>query len=334
MSELHALVEQNQGISRYTLRKAAEEFHKDMDFVELSEATKRDYNICKDIALSLPTKLDTPLGDLAGEHWSPALVERTKKKIAQECGKSMANHVLRWLRRTFRWAKKNDHWPYNIPTVGVDAFTETPRTRCPDNKTYKALIKYGKKCGKSPTSSKVSCPPYLWPVLEIAYQCRLQMIEVLTLTEENASSEGLQANRRKGSNDTLVLWSPRLSKAWNAALQQRATILEKNEIAPKDIPKEVFLTRAGKPLQRSSFDSSYQRFIKRAIEEEVISAEDRFSPHDLKRKGITDMPGTLADKQQASGHKSMKMVADYDQSVAAVKPAKLKKKKRRKKASS
>jgi len=33
----------------------------------------------------------------------------------------------------------------------------------------------------------------------------------------------------------------------------------------------------------------------------VIAEEDRFSLHDLKRKGVTDTPGTQHDKQDAAG---------------------------------
>lgn len=61
--------------------------------------------------------------------------------------------------------------------------------------------------------------------------------------------------------------------------------------------------------------------MRRAIADQVITAEQRFGPYDLKRRGITDTAGTLADKQQASGHKSEAMMDVYDLSVPIVRPS-------------
>jgi hypothetical protein len=49
--------------------------------------------------------------------------------------------------------------------------------------------------------------------------------------------------------------------------------------------------------------------------------DQRFGLHDLKCKGITDTPGTRADKQQASGHRSESMMDVYDMSVAIADPS-------------
>jgi hypothetical protein len=58
--------------------------------------------------------------------------------------------------------------------------------------------------------------------------------------------------------------------------------------------------------------------MKLAIEEGVMTEEQRFGPHDLKRKGITDTKGTRGEKQQASGHKSQQMLDVYDFAVPVV----------------
>ena len=55
-----------------------------------------------------------------------------------------------------------------------------------------------------------------------------------------------------------------------------------------------------------------------AIDAGVITTNERFGLHDLKRKGITDTLGTRADKQEASGHKSEAMMDIYDRSVPQV----------------
>ncbi len=74
----------------------------------------------------------------------------------------------------------------------------------------------------------------------------------------------------------------------------------------------------GGALVKSSLDSAWQRFITIAIADWVIQAEQRFALRDLKRKGITDSPGTRADKRQASGHRSAAMLEIYDLSVTIV----------------
>lgn len=52
----------------------------------------------------------------------------------------------------------------------------------------------------------------------------------------------------------------------------------------------------------------------------MIRPEDRFSPHDLKRKGVTDTQGTGAEKKDAAGL-SEAMMKTYDKSVPTVKPS-------------
>lgn len=77
----------------------------------------------------------------------------------------------------------------------------------------------------------------------------------------------------------------------------------------------------GGPLRKSSLDTAWQRFITLALVDEVITPEQRFALHDLKRRGITDTAGTRADKQEASGHRDPKMMDVYDHSIPTVSPS-------------
>jgi len=80
----------------------------------------------------------------------------------------------------------------------------------------------------------------------------------------------------------------------------------------------VFVNQTGGPLTKSSFDSAFQRLMKLAIEECTLISEQRFGPHDLKRKGITDTKGPLGEKQQASGHKAQWILDADDFDVPVV----------------
>ena len=56
-----------------------------------------------------------------------------------------------------------------------------------------------------------------------------------------------------------------------------------------------------------------------ALEDGTITEDERFSLHDLKRKGITDYKGTRHEKQEGSGHRSPGMMDVYDLSLPVVK---------------
>ena len=84
--------------------------------------------------------------------------------------------------------------------------------------------------------------------------------------------------------------------------------------------RHLFLAEHGEPLQKTSLDSTWQRFIQLSISAGVIVAEERFSLHDLKRKGGTDTEGNRADRQDALGVTDA-MMKVYDKSVPRVKPS-------------
>ncbi len=169
-----------------------------------------------------------------------------------------------------------------------------------------------------------SSPPYLWPLLEIKYLCRMRSIEVVQLTDAHATEQGLYISRAKGSNDNIVKWTPRLRAAWDAALSVRAQTLARNKLRPIPIRAEkrfVFLSETGTPLTRAGLDNAWQHLIHAAMEAEVIAREQRFTLHRLKHRGITDTKGKKADKKEASGHKTEAMLDLYDHEVALVDPA-------------
>ena len=84
--------------------------------------------------------------------------------------------------------------------------------------------------------------------------------------------------------------------------------------------RALFLSQGGEPLSKSGLDTAWQRLIKLAIEKEVIAPEQRFSLHDLKRKGGTEAAGSKGERQDALGV-SDAMMKVYDKSVPRVKPS-------------
>lgn len=158
--------------------------------------------------------------------------------------------------------------------------------------------------------------------MDLGYLCRLRGIETLTLTEAQGTAEGLHTKRRKRSRDNLVEWTPRLKGVWDAAIMRREAIIERHSLPVKMGAEQryLFLAEHGEPLQKSSLDSAWQRFIQLAISSGIIVAEERFSLHDLKRKGGTDTAGNRAERQDALGVTDA-MMKVYDKSVPRVRPA-------------
>jgi len=186
-----------------------------------------------------------------------------------------------------------------------------------------ALVKFAFERGQLKRGQKGAVASYLWMLMDTAYLCRLRGVEAVTLTDIQVTGEGLATNRVKGSRDNTVRWNPRLRIAVDAAQARRDSIWVKKKMPPpKSADKRpLFVAAHGGFLQKSSLDSAFQRLIEQAVAAEIITLEDRFGLHDLKRRGVTDTPGNRADKKEASGHRSDSMMNVYDLSTPIVEPS-------------
>jgi len=126
--------------------------------------------------------------------------------------------------------------------------------------------------------------------------------------------------RRKGSSDNITLYDETLKDAVNAALRFRELVWQRRKkvipINPKD--RSLIVGVSGQPITQSTWQSAWKRFLNLAIEEKVITKEEWFGLHDMKRRGITDTPGGKSAKQEAGGHSDPRMLEVYDLSVPIV----------------
>ncbi|MEE9678674.1 integrase [Pseudomonas moraviensis] len=322
LSELHRIMDEASNVDRGTLRYVCEQFHESDRYKKLAPKTRTDYCYSRDVLLNIPTKLGKPLGDLAVKKFTAALVQRIVDRIADEGTPSKAAHALRYLRRVLQWGRNRGFLEVN-PALGIEAPIERKQRRLPRLNVMDVLIDRATARGRLARNEPGSCPEYLASVMELAYLCRLRGIEVVTLTDANELQEGLLTNRRKGSRDNIVRWTPRLRTVWEDAKALRARIWESRKTAIPIAASKRFIIVAshGGPLRKSSLDTAWQRFITLAIADGNIEPEDRFALHDLKRRGITDTTGTRADKQEASGHRDAKMMDVYDHSIPLVSPS-------------
>lgn len=217
------------------------------------------------------------LGDAPLSAWSPASVRRymdTRPKVA-------ANREKAYISLVFSWGYARGHVKTN-PAKGVPRNTEKSRTRYVTDTEYDNIYK--------------TAPAHVQCVMELAYMMRARLAEVLDLTRDSITDDGVLLHRRKGSKDALVLWTPRLRAAIDAA---------KKLPRPNDFNRHLFQSRDGERMRESTIQSAWQRM------------KVGFTIHDLKAKGVTDFTG---DKVQAGGWKDPKMVNTYDRAVNKVEP--------------
>ncbi|MEN5101246.1 integrase [Stenotrophomonas sp. TWI809] len=271
--------------------------------------------------LSFPTSLGVKFGQLQVARLRHSNFQRLVDRIEADGTPTKANKVLRYPRVGFRWALNRGLIPHN-PAQGLESAQERKRQRLPTDAAYDALLAFARERGTRGSHTEGSVPPYLWIVMEIGYLCRLRGVETITLTDAHAHEEGLHTNRRKRSRDSPVEWSPRLRATWEAAIALRQTVVDRHAL-PVQLRAEhrvLILAQHGEPVQKSSLDSAWQRFIQLALREGVIREDQRFGIHDLKRKGGTDTEGNRAERQDALGV-SDAMMKVYDKSVPHVRPS-------------
>ncbi|MCX4186728.1 site-specific integrase [Methylophaga sp. OBS4] len=324
LSQLHKLIEEYNGIDPNTFNWLTGKFQASTDFKQLEKGTRKDYQYCSNIIAKHPTKKQILLGAVGLSQWSRPMVRKLMDQIIEVRGPSAANHALRYLRRLLGWGLERGYVNENY-AQGIKQAKEKPKQHYVDNDAYMKMLAYAKECGARTVNAKDSCPEYIWAVMEIAYLCRMRGIEIVNMNESHYTELGALCQRRKGSRTNIAAWNDRLKAAWNALITRRNKIWAKKKmpvpVKPEDRP--LVVTKTGAILKKSSLETAWQRLITRALEGEnpIITQEQRFSLHDLKRKGITDTQGTRADKQDAAGHRSQRMMDVYDKSIPVVKPS-------------
>ncbi|GHH52957.1 site-specific integrase [[Pseudomonas] boreopolis] len=336
LSELHAIMEgRRTGRTTGTLTYLDRKFRESSEWRELSKSTRDDYTRHGDLACAFVMRDGSKLGDMQIERMTVPGVQRLVEAFATgwaaahgrpaaPARPTTANHVLRYLRRLFAWGIRHGHCKHN-PAVGVRAAKERREHHMPAPDAFAAVLAHAKARAALPLHSKGGIPPYIPAVMVLAYNARLRGIEVTDLTDADELPEGVRSARRKGSLDTITAWNPDLRWAWDWLTAYRA---ERIKAHRRPVPiaaeaRKLLVTQEGTPLSRSALKSAWQRIITSAIEQGVITEEQRFSLHGLKHRGVTDTRGTRADKQQAAGHVSPAMTALYDHEVPVVQPPQL-----------
>ncbi len=323
LADLHQYMGEFNSDHQNTFSTLSKLFQDSPKFKSLSKRTHQDYIYSSLLIENHPTLSGKPLGVIALSRWNSPLTQKLIDQLAEMRGPSAANHALRYARRLFKWGKARGYILDN-PASGIEEAKETPKQQLVNDEVYNRVLNHVIQAGSKGHGVKGSCPEYLWMIMEIAYLCRLRGIEVIDMHEDRDTGRVLVCQRRKGSRTNAVEWSPRLRKAWDAAIARRDKIWRAKKIAVpiSAADRPIFISKSGKALSKSAVDTAWQRMITLAMSGDtpLITEDERFSLHDLKRKGTTETKGTRAEKQEAGGWKSESVVERYDKSIPVVKP--------------
>ncbi len=311
------------GLEQETFKSLAEKYFESERYLRLAEDTKNNYYFSLKILLKTQSSKNKSMADIPIKKWNPFLVQRLIDKIGKENGATAAKHLRAFIRLIFNWGLNRGYCHSNPAAGRLDMPKERKKQTLPGDHAYNVLLEHAKESANYKIHTKGSCPYYIPLIMELAYLPRTRGVEIRNMTDAHILEEGFYVSRKKGSNDNITKWNGRLRGVIKEAQDQRNKIWDKRgmltPIKPEDRP--LIVNIYGKKLTYRAYQSAWGRFIRTAIEKNIISKEERFSPHDLKRKGITDTQGNKAEKQEASGHKNERMLEIYDKSIPRVNAA-------------
>jgi len=266
------------GTQRRTLRWLFDAYLASADFARLAPKTQRDYKGASTRICDVKLRNGVLFGTIDIASITPGVLRRYADKRAVEAPIA-ANRDLAVISVAFGWAVERDYAKAN-PAKSVKRQPEKPRARYVSDSEYRIVHAAAGKY------------PYLQPIMELAYLCRMRLAEVLDLTRANLSTEGVLVVRRKGSKNTLTLWSPRLRAAVDAALA-----LPRPFVALVDHQHYLIPGATGGRMNESTVQTAWQRIMPVALS---AGLKERFTVHDLKAKGISDTEE--GERRAGAGH--------------------------------
>lgn len=263
-----------------------DDFFASADYHKLGNETRKDYK-------KYSRKLIPVFGKMDPDSVKPQHIRQymDKRGVAAPV---QANREKAFLSRVYGWAYERGMVKGN-PCKGVRQFKEEERERYVTDEEYYALYEV------SPTVVKVA--------MELAYLCLARQGDVLAVQKNQLLQEGIFIRQGKTAAKQIKAWSERLL----AAVELAKTLPLKNGMS------SVYLIHQfnGRRYTRDGFNSRWQQAKEEAQKKHPHMLFD-FTFHDLKAKGVSDLEGSLQEKQQISGHKTITQTARYDRKIKIV----------------
>ena len=117
----------------------------------------------------------------------------------------LGNRERSLISSAWNWALERDLVNLPNPCGGVRRNPESPRGRYVTDTEYEAVY-----------TLAGNGPPYIRPMMELAYLCRMRKGEILRSNKKDIQFDGFNTRRMKGSRDSITEWSDRLRMAIKA----------------------------------------------------------------------------------------------------------------------
>lgn len=206
-------------------------------------ATKREYE----------RHIDGPLkkafGDMAAVHVTPSDVAQ----YLEARGGVTANREMSTLSDMFQWAMRRGLVTYN-PCRGVKRNPEKPRSRYLEDDELRAILDAAKD--------------YEFHFLAAAYLTGMRQQDLIAMTKDWLTDEGIKWQEGKTKRRRLISWSPTLAHIIEAALERSQC-------------ERVFTNSSGEPWTKWGVQSLQRRIRKRA-------GVEGFTLHDIRAKAGSD----------------------------------------------
>ncbi|WP_226685273.1 tyrosine-type recombinase/integrase [Shewanella indica] len=270
--------------TKSTVAELITQFFASADFDELSFYTKKDYQ-------KYSKNMIKVFGKMHVDKVEPAHIRLYMDKRGLK-SKVQANREHSFFSRCYRYGFERGLCKGN-PCTGVRKFKEQARTRYITDVEYEALFSHAS--------------PAIKVAMELSYLCCARQGDILSMRTSQLLENGIFIAQSKTGTEQIKLWSPRL----RAAIE-----LAKSLPQPGVSSTFVVCKEDGSKWSRDGFNSRWASDRSKAKKATGLALD--FTFHDLKAKGISDIKGTLAEKQAISGHKSVGQTARYDRKVKEV----------------
>jgi integrase len=279
LSEIWAEYESLHSEQQHTVTWLMETYFDSRQFNSLRVKTQADYLSRSNTLQNMLMTNGKPFGQLRLKQVDRYLL-REYLDISQH--PVSANRQIAVLSSAWAWALERFKIPDN-PCKQVKPNKETPRTKYITDSEYR--------------QAKALAPSWLQVAMDLSYICRARRAEVLALTLAEVGDDGLLIQRSKGSKSEVTQWTPAL----------RAVIDKSRNL---DGSSNHLVRTAAGSISVPQFDSAWRRLMSAVADQ----GGSRFTFHDIKAKGLSDMAEPWA------GHKSDSMLDVYVRTPRKITP--------------
>jgi integrase len=256
-----------------------DQYHKSPQMLRLSANTQTDYH-------NYSKRIRRVFGHMLPHTIKPPHIREFMDALAKQGKIVTANRHHSYLSVLLGWGIERG-WLDDNPAKKVRKFQETPRDRYIEDWEFEFVKNIARQ----------GSYPYIAPMMDLAYYCRVRSIEVRNITENDIDEIGVYTRRTKRSLAEITQWSDAL---FNAVEEARSLFPN----APLHVKRPLFHTKNGAPVPRESFKTAWGRVMDEALEKGL---KVRFTFQDIKAKGVSDHIFKVSGHRPTSSKKMLEV---------------------------